>query len=1055
MKEVLFTAIKPSNIFVLPDDSVKLIDFGVARWPDSQTVGDARSRGTLLYMSPEQIQYKPITGSSDIFALGVTCYEALTGTTPFLRETEDALAVAICEWNPPPLNSVRPDIPFALCQAVHMAMAKSPAKRYLSAYEFGQALQKSLHTKELYPLPKPRLDSARQAYEEGEYEFAEKSINELMAEGGVHPETIELARRTVLAAREKRINQALLAAQACLDGGETTQAFRRVNEVLELDPQNSAALSLHRQVRLRMEESDLREKLTLAREHLANARFDLSRQEAGRILKAHPGEARAQQMLADIDREEREYSVLREERETLYKAALSAYERRDISAAMSRVERLRAMSTQYRDPSKQVVYEGLYQRVWADHEAIREGLDLATQLLDRGESSSACAVCNALLERFPRHTNLLALKWRAQELQQQARSGRIAEIDRMLRTETDLGKQIRLLDEAVRDHPEETHFQLQLAIVRDRHRHMEELVAAAREHEERQEYAEAWQQWQAVQMAYSAYPGLALELDRVRRFRDEQERRVARQRAMSEIDWLLEAQEFERACEAAALALETYPDAAELREQQKQAQRGFARRQQANQLLIHGRSELDAGRSAPGLASLREAAALDPVTMRVPLAEALGLRADHLLNDHPMEAEGLLREALTLDPRNSRAQGLLSAALQQIANALVDNFRTRVRQAQTEGRYREALDLLEDGLAQVPGDPGLIQIKGALVKRLEEEYARDNDLFRKTLRDSAALSDLWQLREQRQCLEAILAKHPDAEDLRSAAREFFARVDKAELEADRGAVVLAPDGLFPLPAIWSWKSLLDDLQRQPVLLAGLACLAVAISFAAIIGLVTVLWPRPASPRPFAVYTGSLQVETIPPHAKVRIDGRDYLTPTATLDLTPHTYALEVSLPGYETDRSSVDVIPRQLTEKRITLNPLLLRLTVRGNRQAFLFHNGEKFSYLPGVNWERAGFRSGPHEIRGFVANQIEFQLRFVVGQDGASSGFTLMSAGMRAFAVSRFGMAQTECKPQLGPTMSRSSCVTGNPVSPVPLQRGQHLQAPGEHGIAIYFEVP
>src|ERR1700733_14784167 len=67
---------KPSNIFVMEDDSVKIIDFGVAHMTDTHTRGQ---KGTLVYMSPEQIEMKPLTAASDIFSLSVVCYEALTG----------------------------------------------------------------------------------------------------------------------------------------------------------------------------------------------------------------------------------------------------------------------------------------------------------------------------------------------------------------------------------------------------------------------------------------------------------------------------------------------------------------------------------------------------------------------------------------------------------------------------------------------------------------------------------------------------------------------------------------------------------------------------------------------------------------------------------------------------------------------------------------------------------------------------------------------------------------------------------------------------------------
>src|ERR1700736_1796047 len=69
--------LKPSNIFVMEDDSVKIIDFGVAHTIDSRSRSSGFQKGTLLYMAPEQVQYKPVSPQSDIFSLAVVCYEAL------------------------------------------------------------------------------------------------------------------------------------------------------------------------------------------------------------------------------------------------------------------------------------------------------------------------------------------------------------------------------------------------------------------------------------------------------------------------------------------------------------------------------------------------------------------------------------------------------------------------------------------------------------------------------------------------------------------------------------------------------------------------------------------------------------------------------------------------------------------------------------------------------------------------------------------------------------------------------------------------------------------
>src|SRR6516225_9999585 len=105
---LLHRDIKPNNIFILDDDSVKIIDFGVAHRLDlTATVG---RKGTLLYMSPEQLLLKPLSRASDVFSLAVVCYEAITKRHPFARSSEAAIADAVQHINPRSASSINLDV---------------------------------------------------------------------------------------------------------------------------------------------------------------------------------------------------------------------------------------------------------------------------------------------------------------------------------------------------------------------------------------------------------------------------------------------------------------------------------------------------------------------------------------------------------------------------------------------------------------------------------------------------------------------------------------------------------------------------------------------------------------------------------------------------------------------------------------------------------------------------------------------------------------------------------------------------------------------------------
>jgi eukaryotic-like serine/threonine-protein kinase len=98
--------------------------------------------GTPLYMSPEQVEGKPLDPRSDIYSLGVTCYHMLTGTPPFIGETALGVAVQHLKKDAKPLESIRPDLPPGLCRLVHQMLAKSPDQRPQSARDLLRELRR-------------------------------------------------------------------------------------------------------------------------------------------------------------------------------------------------------------------------------------------------------------------------------------------------------------------------------------------------------------------------------------------------------------------------------------------------------------------------------------------------------------------------------------------------------------------------------------------------------------------------------------------------------------------------------------------------------------------------------------------------------------------------------------------------------------------------------------------------------------------------------------------------------------------------------------------------
>ena len=139
--------VKPSNIMVSYGGTVKLLDFGIARRLDD-LAGDVTVAGEIVgtptYLAPEQIEGRPTSPATDVYAVGVVLFEMLAGVAPFNGDSPVATALAHTTAPVPDVRSLRPDVPDWLAMAIGKAMAKDPADRFADAAEMQAALDRTL-----------------------------------------------------------------------------------------------------------------------------------------------------------------------------------------------------------------------------------------------------------------------------------------------------------------------------------------------------------------------------------------------------------------------------------------------------------------------------------------------------------------------------------------------------------------------------------------------------------------------------------------------------------------------------------------------------------------------------------------------------------------------------------------------------------------------------------------------------------------------------------------------------------------------------------------------
>ena len=784
--------LKPSNIFVMEDDSVKIIDFGVAHMADAHTT--RAQKGTLLYMSPEQIELKALSPASDIFSLSVVCYEAMTGRNPFQRARADEVVEAILHHIPPLAAELNSTVSQPVSRVLHKAMAKQSWHRFASARDFGDTLNKALRNEPIEffdpERTRPRLQRATKALEEGDFQFAGEILGELEAEGHMDTSIGSLRRQLDGAVRRKTLSQLLDAARARFEEEEDPLALQKLQEALQIEPDNATALTLKSRIENRRSERQIDNWYRLARQHIDNHAYAHAREALQNVLQLRPQEARALQLLAEVDRQEQEYKKLRQEKEQLHRAAMDAWHKGDVSNALAKLGVVLDLDRRAPDSINResgATYQSFYNEVRSEHDAMNTAYADARRNLTEHNFRKAMDGCQTYLAKYPSNAIFQALRYDIEEQQRQELSAFIASVDRQVEAEPDLDKRVNTLREALDLHPGETHFERALRLVQDKRDLVNSIVARAHLHEEQGAYGDALNDWEILRTIYSQYPGLTFEVERLQKRRDQQVRIESKTRLVEQIDTCLHSSDYARALDLLQEAAAEFPNDAELTELEKHAQDGVKRKAEAHRLMTEGQELCVRQKPADGIKLLREAYELDennPISRAV-LANALVEQAHATVENDWREAEKLARDALELNPGHPMAKTIRTLILDKKRETFIAECVSQARKLQTAADLAGALARIEEGLSVYPREPRLIQIQETVQRDLQiqrrQTRRRDLEELRSMESEIDAATDAASKQALGERVRAVADKYLNDGEVLSVANGLLRRLGLAEV----------------------------------------------------------------------------------------------------------------------------------------------------------------------------------------------------------------------------------------------------------------------------------
>jgi len=461
-QSIVHRDIKPGNVMLLKDGTVKLVDFGIARIGAEYVTRTGQLIGSIQYMSPEQVHSAHVDSRTDIFSTGVMLYQMLTNVLPFEGQDAGATLLKIVHDPAPPLSKFLQEYPPELDSIMQRALAKQPGERYQTATELALDLSNVEER-----LKRKRISGYLEAVEESiadrQWDKSREQLLQLLKVDRQNVRAIEQLREVQQQIqkqqRVERIRDLQIQAEQAMARNALDEALRYLSVSLTLDEDNSQlrelrdAIQERKQRAARVAELLARAKSSLDTEDLENA---LSSAKQALVVDAENPEAK--QLHAAIHKELTERARLKQVH-TQLEEARKQISSRHFTAALDLLREAERIAPEAPGVNELVALASAGQQQERRRKELEQFSSEIGEALNRNDYNLACAKVAEALERFPNDRGLLKLKALADKARENSERRAYVEsqvsLARRLLEEKRSAEAIVPLQEALAKYPDE------------------------------------------------------------------------------------------------------------------------------------------------------------------------------------------------------------------------------------------------------------------------------------------------------------------------------------------------------------------------------------------------------------------------------------------------------------------------------------------------------------------------------------------------------------------------------------------------------------------------